>query len=179
MALRNQPYIPLYVQDFLTDEKLLECSAAANGVFIRIMCMMHKSEPYGTILLKQKDKQNDKQILNFANKIAKFLPYDIKTIESALEELVLEKVLQIDSDFLIQKRMVKDGNISDKRALSGSKGGNKTLGKDKIFAQANSQANSENENENEIEDESEKENENKKSKLEKIDFEQIKNIVQV
>ena len=24
MALRDQPYIPLYIQDFLTDEKLIE-----------------------------------------------------------------------------------------------------------------------------------------------------------
>ena len=46
MSLRNQPYIPLYVQDFMTDERLNECSAAANGVYIRLMCLMHKSEEY-------------------------------------------------------------------------------------------------------------------------------------
>ena len=57
MALRDQPYLPLYVQDFLTDEKLIECSASATGVYIRVMCIMHKSDPYGMILLKQKDKQ--------------------------------------------------------------------------------------------------------------------------
>ena len=43
MALRDQPYLPLYVQDFLTDEKLAECSAMATGVYIRLMCIMHKS----------------------------------------------------------------------------------------------------------------------------------------
>ena len=59
MALRNQPYFPLYVQDFMTDEKLNECSAKANGIYIRLMCIMHKSEEYGTILLKQKYKQNE------------------------------------------------------------------------------------------------------------------------
>ena len=58
MALRNSPYLPLYVQDFLTDEKLADCSANANGVYIRLMCILHKSEPYGKILLKQKYKQN-------------------------------------------------------------------------------------------------------------------------
>lgn len=153
MALRNQPYIPLYVQDFLTDEKLMECSALANGVYIRLMCVMHKSESYGTILLKQKDKQSDKQVLNFANKLAKFLPWDLQTIVIGIEELLEEKVIFIDGDLLKQKRMIKDGDISDKRASAGSKGGNKTLGKPtkrtKKFAQAKSQANSENENENE------------------------------
>ena len=157
MALRNQPYIPLYVQDFLTDEKLMECSALANGVYIRLMCVMHKSESYGTILLKQKDKQSDKQVLNFANKVAKFLPWDLQTIVIGIEELLEEKVLFIDGDLLKQKRMIKDGDISDKRASAGSKGGNKTLGKPtkrtKKFAQAKSQANSENENENENENE--------------------------
>jgi hypothetical protein len=66
MALRDQPYIPLYIQDFLTDEKLIECSAQATGVYVRLMCIMHKSEDYGKILLRQKDKQKPKQIENFA-----------------------------------------------------------------------------------------------------------------
>ena len=44
MALRDQPYIPLYVQDFMTDEKLSECSAESTGVYIRVMCIMHKSQ---------------------------------------------------------------------------------------------------------------------------------------
>lgn len=151
MALRNQPYLPLYVQDFLTDEKLMECSASATGVYIRLLCVMHKSENYGTILLKQKDKQNDKQVLNFAYKVAKFLPYDLQTIVSGIEELLSENVLKIDGDYLIQKRMVKDGDISDKRSSAGSKGGKKTTIKHKNFAQANSQANSESESEDDIE----------------------------
>lgn len=148
MALRNQPYIPLYVQDFMTDEKLMECSAKATGVYIRILCMMHKSKNYGTFLLKQNDKQNESNIINFACKLAKFLPYTLEVIESSLYELLSEEVLNLEGDLLSQKRMVKDGIISDKRALSGSKGGKKSLGKDVDFAQAKTQANSEDEDEN-------------------------------
>ena len=44
MALREQPYLPLYVQDFLTDEKLNECSAESTGVYIRLMCIMDKAQ---------------------------------------------------------------------------------------------------------------------------------------
>lgn len=156
MALRNQPYLPLYVQDFLTDEKLIECTALATGVYAKTMCVMHKSEVYGTILLKQKDKQKDKQVENFALKLAKFLPWSLEVIIEGLEELLFEGVLFIEGDFLKQKRMIKDGNISDKRAVAGSKGGKKTLGKDVDFAQAKYQANSEyeNEGENEIKDDS-------------------------
>ena len=147
MALRDQPYLPLYVQDFLTDEKLIECSASANGVYIRIMCIMHKSEPYGIILLKQKDKQTDNQIQNFALKLLRSLPYDLNTIISGLNELISEGVLQLDEDELRQKRMVKDFAISEVRKEAGKKGGEKTQ-----FAKAKGEANIEDEDEIVIED---------------------------
>jgi hypothetical protein len=165
MALRDQPYLPLYVQDFLTDEKLAYCSAAATGVYIRIMCLMHKSEEYGKILLKQKFKQSSNQIKNFASQLAVQMPYDFNTLTCALEELIDSRVLSEEPDVLIQKRMVKDNEISELRALSGKKGGLRSLGgkvKNKPkskgdfalnFAQAKSEANTEYENEYENKEE--------------------------
>jgi hypothetical protein len=165
MSLRNQPYLPLYVDDFLSDEKLVFCSAAATGVYIRLMCLMHKSEEYGKILLKQKFKQTTKQdesnLKNFASQLAVQMPYDYQTILFALEELVGSKVLQEEPCAISQRRMVKDNEISEKRAEAGKKGGEKTLGKKpKVppenskktknfasdFAQAKMQANYGNEN---------------------------------
>lgn len=58
MALRDQPYLPLYVNDFLSDEKLNNCSAESTGVYIRLMCLMHKSNEYGVISLS--DRQIEK-----------------------------------------------------------------------------------------------------------------------
>ena len=157
MALRNQPYLPLYVQDFLTDEKLAECSAQATGVYIRVMCLMHKSEKYGTILLKQKHKQTTEQIKNFALLLLRHLPYELDVIQSSLTELIEEGVLILEGDLLIQKRMVKDAGISNIRSISGKKGGNNSLGKTprtiKKFAQAKIQANTESENESDTETE--------------------------
>lgn len=143
MALRDQPYLPLYIKDFATDEKLALCSASATGVYIRIMCLMHKSKEYGKILLKQKHKQNSSKVLDFAKLIAKSLPYDVDTIFASLEELLDEDVLQIEGDFLCQKRMIKDGEISANRSISGSSGGKKTQEKIKKIAKANNEANSE------------------------------------
>lgn len=142
MALRDQPYMPLYVQDFLVDEKLCECSAESTGVYIRLMCIMHKSDEYGTILLKQKDKQSDKQVLNFADKLAKHMPYQVEVIKRSLSELLENGVIQVDGDRIIQKRMIKDNHVSLVRASAGKKGGDKTA-----FAKAKDQASSENENE--------------------------------
>lgn len=142
MALRDQPYIPLYVQDFLTDEKLIECSAESTGVYIRLMCILHKSEEYGKILLKQKDKQSENQVKNFAMKLVRQMPFTMNVIEKSLQELVNEQVLLIEGDYLYQKRMVRDNDISLKRSESGKKGGEKTQFATK-FALAKNQANTE------------------------------------
>jgi len=130
MALRNQPYLPLYVNDFLTDEKLIECSAKATGVYIRLLCIMHKSKEYGTILLKQNDIQEQDSVKNFAIKLSKQMPYSLEVIEKSLEELITENVVEIKAKkselILVQKRMVKDNILSEIRAKSGRKGGIKT-----------------------------------------------------
>lgn len=176
MALRDQPYLPLYVQDFLTDEKLAECSAEATGVYIRLMCLMHKSEDYGKITLKEKDfcrdfchgktigKESGDAVF-FAAKFVKHLPYTYDVILRSLEELIEERVLYLDGRSLCQKRMIKDAEISAKRSNSGKKGADTTNQKfkkeetpnpkkkkktDKDFAAAKNPANTEYENEYEI-----------------------------
>lgn len=176
MALRDQPYLPLYVQDFLTDEKLAECSAEATGVYIRLMCLMHKSEDYGKITLKEKDfcrnicrgkisGNNSGDLVFFAEKFVKHLPYTFDVILRSLEELTEERVLYLDGRSLCQKRMIKDAEISAKRSNSGKKGADATNHKlkkeevltpkkkkniDKDFAAAKYPANTEYENEYEI-----------------------------
>ena len=161
MSLRNSPYLPLYVQDFLTDEKLVDCSASANGVYIRLMCILHKSEPYGKILLKQKYKQSESMCLNFASMLLRQMPYSMSEIHDGLEELLDNKIIEIDGDYLLQKRMVKDGELSEKRAVAGQKGGKKSLGfclsksQSKVQSKniSKNEANSENENDIDIENE--------------------------
>jgi len=123
MALKDQPYIPLYVRDVLTDEKLIECSAVAHGVYFRLLCMLHKQEIYGLLCLKQKYKQSADKVDCFADMLSRQMPFRKDIIEVGLRELIEEKVLTLDGDDLYQKRMVKDGELSLKRAEIGKKGG--------------------------------------------------------
>ena len=124
MALRDQPYIPLYIHDIMVDEKLNECCAATHGIYIKgLMCLMHKSEEYGKILLKQKYKQNSSMCLNFDYQLSKHLPYTIEEIEKAITELIQEGVCYFDGDYLCQKRMIRDNEISIARSKAGKKGG--------------------------------------------------------
>lgn len=173
MALREQPYLPLYVQDFISDEKLRECSAESVGVYIFLMCVMHKNEEYGKITLNQKYftnticlskiQANPEICLNFATMLSKQMPFPVPVIERSLNELLNEKVICLDGQTLIQKRMVKDCEISQKRAVSGSSGGKQRIDNlpiicsSKIQAnpQAKSKQNTESENEYVIKDESE------------------------
>lgn len=138
MSRRDQPYIPLYAQDFLTDEKLRECSASSVGVYIMLMCVMHKQEEYGTIQLREKDRQSADIIRDFARKLAKHLPFDVEVIGNALRELLDEDVIQQDGDRILQKRMVRDADVSEKRSVAGRKGSTTTNNK---FAAAKEAAN--------------------------------------
>lgn len=142
----------------MTDEKLNECSASTHGIYIKgIMCLMHKSETYGKILLKQKYKQTSSKEKNFALMLASHLPYKTDEIECALIELINEKVCHYEDDYLCQKRMIKDNMISEARSIAGKNGGietqkNKSKPKKK-FAKAKPKANSEYESEDDTVDE--------------------------
>ena len=123
MALRNQPYLPLYIQDYMTDEKLNMCSWQTQGIYVKILCILHKQEIYGKILFKQIDKQNLSRVFNFACILIRLIPCQIQDMILALEELLENGVLKMDDNSLYQKRMVKDGEISEARSMAGKKGG--------------------------------------------------------
>ena len=170
MSLRNQPYFPLYVQDFMTDEKLNMCSWQTQGIYIKILCVLHKQEKYGSILFKQKDKQNLSKVFSFASILIKHIPCDINDMISALDELVEYGVIQIEDDTLLQKRMFKDGLISEQRSKAGKKGGGNPI----LFKQKDKQTDKQNpeyENEYKYKDKNE---DNIKELVEKNNFEKIK-----
>lgn len=118
--------MPLYVQDFMTDEKLANCTAESTGVYIRMMCLMHKSQEYGKIILRDKFKIKSKSLANFSTMLMRQMPYSFEEIERSLEELVNEGVVVVDGDTLYQPRMVRDGELSDARSKAGSAGGKAT-----------------------------------------------------
>lgn len=151
MARKDKPYLALYVQDLLTDERLVNCSPSAHGIYLRLLCILHKQETYGKILLKQKHKQNGKQINNFASYIKKQMPFSEADILNGITELLEEGVISLDGDYLFQKRMVNDYELGSKRAESGKIGGLKTQLKTKKFALAKVEANSDIEIDTDIE----------------------------
>jgi len=165
MARKDKPYLSLYVQDFMSDEKLRECSAESVGVYIFVMCVLHKSDTYGSMKIKDKYFCLDFAYTfayDFASPCAsmlvRHLPFSEEVIRNSLVELIKEGVLSIDTEnnILYQKRMVNDGLLSETRAEAGSKGGkiskrsSKDVSKTKANTQANIQANTDIDIDNEI-----------------------------
>lgn len=175
MALTDQPYLPLYVDDWMNNNKLKMCSLEARGLMIQIMCAMHKSDKYGEVLLNQKFKQTDNQIKNFAFQLARLCASSFDEVIKPFTELLEEEVLEIEADNIICRRMVKDANISLKRSQAGKAGGKATQEKDKNpanFAEAKGEAKDRQNPVNGIEHVNENESVFKKEK-ENINFEEI------
>ena len=138
MALRDLPYFPLYSKDFKSDEKLRRCSASAVGVYIFLMCELHRTKEYGKLRLSkrfvytkhdtkatqtpiQKNEGVDFLYSQFAEILAVQMPFDTETIETALLELDYYGVIRLEGDTLIQPRMVRDGKLSETRRKAVSK----------------------------------------------------------
>jgi hypothetical protein len=114
MTLATQPYFPLYIDNWMNNSQLKVCSPAAHGILISILCLLHKENNCGTLMLKQKFKLSKDQTTNFALQIAKLTAFDLHEIENPLIELVAEGILIIQDDYLIYEPMFREEHIHKK-----------------------------------------------------------------
>ncbi len=124
--------------DFANDEKLRMCSAQATGVYIRLMCILHKSQDYGKLQIKesfvytkhntngiqtaiQTEYEKENLYSKFAENLSKQMPFTVEVIKVGLLELDYYGVIRLDGNTLCQPRMVKDGELSEIRRKSVNK----------------------------------------------------------
>jgi hypothetical protein len=85
--------------------------------------------------VQQINQQTSQQLLDIcrcvAEHLAKHLPFTEKEVLHGLHELLVNNVLYLEGNFLCQKRMIKDANISAIRSSSGKKGADATNKKNK------------------------------------------------
>ena len=120
MAQSNLKYLPLDVQEWINSSGLKLCSPSAHGILINVMCLMHKETDYGKILLKDRFRLTECQTTNFSLLIGKLININPVTIKEGLAELIEEKVLVIDGEWLIKKSMVEEGEKHVKKINSKS-----------------------------------------------------------
>jgi hypothetical protein len=118
------PSFQFYPNDWLGDMNLRMCSVATRGVWIDLLCIMHKSKKYGYLVQKESGKWS-----NMSPKtIQKLTGMTRKRIVNGLRELSKNDVIKYDDDGLMySKRLVKDHRLRQIRMEVGKLGGNPNL----------------------------------------------------
>ena len=116
----RDPSFQFYPNDWLSDPELRSCSVTARGLFIDLMCLMHRSKVYGKLMING-SRPEDKQVINL-------LRIHHKTYQKALKELLAYGVLKVDGEGIYYNaRMMKDKVVRDQAIAFGKLGGNPAL----------------------------------------------------
>ena len=99
--MANHRFIPFWPQDFTDDEALNECSLEARGLWVYMLCMAHKGEPYGHLTVNERPAT--------VGQIAKKSGIPPKKCEKLLSELETHRVFsRTDDGVIYSRRMVRD-----------------------------------------------------------------------
>ena len=130
----KRPSFQFYPSDWLRDTALRTCSVAARGLWIDMICYMHEGNPYGVL------KVNQKVIL--AANLAAMIGATLQDTEGWLNELESAGVFDRGEDGeIMSRRMIRDENLRNARAIGGKLGGNPSLVKCKVNGKVNHQTN--------------------------------------
>lgn len=107
-------------QDWDSDEGLRQCSLAAQGLWMRLLCICAKAEPYGYLAIAG-------QSLDEAS-IARAVGVSSSEVKTLMAELDQWGVFSRDSKGRIySRRLVRDFKVSRQAMNNGLSGGNPTL----------------------------------------------------
>jgi hypothetical protein len=107
-------------RDWQNDEALQMCSLAAQGLWMRLLCLAHASEPVGHVLINGKRPTSDQ--------IAFLVRSPRDQVEMLLRELEDAGVFsKTKGGVMFSRRMVRDAQVSETARENGKKGGNPKL----------------------------------------------------
>jgi hypothetical protein len=115
MTARPLPWMKFSPDRWQRDEALRMCSAAARGVWMELICIMHRAEPYGHLLVRGK-QPTDRQLSVIAG-------VTILELSTSLAELEANEVFDRNDDGVIVCRgMVRDKEVHEEMSRRGIKG---------------------------------------------------------
>lgn len=118
------PWSKFFWTDYDGDEGLKICSLAAQGLWMRMLCLMARATPAGELRIGREPCT--------AQDLAKSVGESKETVECLLDELLRRGVYSTTrAGVIYSRRMRKDAIISRKRAEAGKKGGDVSTGKQK------------------------------------------------
>ena len=116
----TSPWMKFYPSDRQSDPMLRCCSIAARGLWVEMMCLIHKAEPYGSLLVN--GARIDKR------KLAVLVGISEKECSALLMELEGNGVFSRDDDgTLYSRRMRRDFAKAEQDKVNGKRGGNPTV----------------------------------------------------
>ncbi len=114
------PWIKFYPTDWQADEKLRLCSLEARGLWVEMMCIMHKSESYGHLKIGD--------VKPSAQQVALMVGAPAEQVEKCLEELGAMGVFsRTKGGVIFSRRMESDEKKRRILRENGKKGGNPSL----------------------------------------------------
>jgi len=118
---KDNPSSIFYWKDYENDESLRISSLAAQGLWMRLLCIAAKADPYGYILVNGFPLE--------ATGAARLAGVTEGEAQSLLQELERNGVLSRDrKGRMFSRRMVRDAAVRAKAQKNGAKGGNPALG---------------------------------------------------
>lgn len=122
----GRPAFQLYVKDYLSDSNLAACSLAAQGLWMRILCLMYQSPERGCLVFL--DGRDAVRPISAA-RLGPLVGVPEAEVSRLLEELIREGAAGYDHDrgVVFNRRMrrnaEKEKQTSASRSASGKKGG--------------------------------------------------------
>ncbi|MFG0247414.1 MAG: hypothetical protein ACF8OB_00900 [Phycisphaeraceae bacterium JB051] len=114
---KKLPWWKCYSDDVLSDERLGVCSWNTKGLWMYMLCLMHKSDPRGMLPWHGPDRT--------ADRLAQTLGGSPNEIRQMLNELINEGVASMSDDgrYIYSRRMVRDTKTSEARSKAARTGG--------------------------------------------------------
>jgi hypothetical protein len=121
------PWGKFWWKDWLTDPALSVCSLAAQGLWMRMLCIMSMSDPPGHLIIPPTTRHESE-----AKQVARMCLADARQVRALLGELETRRVFSRDeAGSIISRRMIRDAELSVIGRDAASKGWAKRRGQPK------------------------------------------------
>lgn len=114
-------WLKFFTNDWLGDELLQSCSPAARGLWINMLCLMHKAEPRGHLMLNS-SPMTPRQLAVLAH----VTEDEVLTLLAELERMHVFS--RTEKNTIVSRRMERDDKKSKACSDAGKRGGNPLLG---------------------------------------------------
>jgi hypothetical protein len=118
------PWGKFFWKDWLTDPALSVCSLAAQGLWMRILCIMSMSHPPGHLTLPPSRRADSE-----AMQVARMCLADARQVRMLLGELETRGVFsRNEAGIIVSRRMIRDAELSEVGRSAATKGWQKRKG---------------------------------------------------